>query len=553
MNNKKWSLPVLLIPGLIFFLLVKAFIVNAPVYDDVEAFNDFILKLIESGNPASALPLFFDNSSDHIVFFGRIVCALYFWVTSRINFSDLILIGNLSHIGLFWVMYKKSLLSRENTIFFLPVSLLLFNIQNWYYSSFWAITVYQFPVVLFLVCLTLYFLSASGKYTFPLAVILGGIVTFSHGNGFSVWLCGVFMLWALGWRKKLLFWSFSGVLFTGIFFQKMLSNQGNQLSSFSDAGRVLVGFFSYVGTYFDVLPVTDISLTLRALFPVLFGVVSLIVIVFACIEILFIRKMEVLRKPSSVFWISCMLFIFFSAVIIGLFRSVDNPFRFLTVSPHYRAGSGVFVACMYLWVMSIVPDKFKKRVFLFSLVIIGIPYVFSYIYIMQVVRDFYHSNQANVYNQKNNRAGFMGPLNTPQGAYADSIMTKSVSEKIYSYPENPVFKEMDDYLEKNKAEISQDLDITEGDAYFMFQGKPGEVRMSREDGLFLVLQSDKNRWVFPFKKTNTAVIGSNLRLRNTFSVVVDKAFLAGGVYEVILVSRFRGKTKFSRSEKPVSV
>jgi hypothetical protein len=534
---------ILLLPALLFFVIVKNHISNVPVFDDVEAYLELILNFKAETSFLGKIALLFESSGDHIIFFTRFFAVLYYLITSEVNFEHLVLIGNLSLLGLFFVFYKIFNESNLRLIYLLPIALLLFNVQNWYFSGFWAIITYQFPVVLFFLLICLYLIDNEKIVYFYSGLFLAILITFSHGNGFCIWPAGFIILFLKEWKKRSLVWVVCGVLATILFLNTKLSGQKSEINNLYDLRNAFIGFSSYMGTYFDVVPLPTIPNHIRAAIPVAFGVLSIGIVVYACIDLLFLKKVVAFRQGRAVLLLSCMIFIILSAIIIGTYRSADNAYRFLAASPHYRASSGVYIACFYVWMLLVMPVAIRRKVFVISSLVIAIPYLTSLYFLRPTIKNFYVKNRLNAYNQKVNNSGIMGALSSPEGIYTKEIMQRAVQDKIYTYPDFYLFNKITADVADKVSYDTIPLNITEseGAVYFLNETYPN-VSGGSDDGIYLILISDNAKRIVQTSQVYRS--GKNLvnYVKNTgFEAVLYLSFLEKGTYEIIIAD-VKGKT-----------
>ncbi|AUD07209.1 hypothetical protein CWM47_07645 [Spirosoma pollinicola] len=186
---------MLVIPVLLFGLIWYAYAVNIPKWDD-HALRAFLYNYDKEPTWAGKIYQLFRQHNEHRIVYDRIVTALDYRLFGKLNYVHLMLVGNLSLVGLLAVFMATLRRSRAGVsgqwVFYsLPVAWLLFNLSQWE-NMFWGMAALQnFSVVLWVVA-AFYFLSYTTHW--KLAFLAGVLATITSGNGLMVWPIGFLIL-----------------------------------------------------------------------------------------------------------------------------------------------------------------------------------------------------------------------------------------------------------------------------------------------------------------------------------------------------------------------
>ena len=127
MTSSKWLYVVIFIPiGFYFYFLVKH-MVNAPINDDYTAVLDFLISYQKESSSYEKFKLLFSQHNEHRLFYNRVITLVSFYIFGQVNFNFLIVVGNLSLGGIFFLLYKNCNEKFNDIKYFVPVSFILFN------------------------------------------------------------------------------------------------------------------------------------------------------------------------------------------------------------------------------------------------------------------------------------------------------------------------------------------------------------------------------------------------------------------------------------------
>lgn len=307
-NNKQlWGYILMAIPLLAFLFVIFYFSSNVPYYDDYQAILGTLLKLEKE----SLFSVLFAPHHEHRIFLTRLTTYLQYRVIGQVNFSHLIIIGNLFLLGIFFLFYQitKDIL----LVGLLAFIVLLPNSE----LNLWAMGSIQNVGVYFLAFLASYLLFKSDWKSFLLALMVAVLAMFTSGNGFNTFIAPIPLLIASLFVEKdkrrivpvkLLIWL---VVFGGSLYLYFSNNHKSPSPPAITAALTdhlldtLLYFFTLTGAFFK---------------PFLPSTILPILSLFVCLYFLFqlIRNFKIfLRYPAIS---SFLVFVLLSAMVVTLAR-----------------------------------------------------------------------------------------------------------------------------------------------------------------------------------------------------------------------------------------
>ncbi len=182
------------IPVVIYFSLVNKYAVNFPYQDDYNAILEFLTKF-KLATGFDKLSLLVSQHGDHRILHSRIVYVLYNGIFGKVNFRNLIFLGNLQLviIFLFLIHFIKQAVPKYWNIVSVVVGFCIFDASSYENADF-AMSGMQNYGVLMLFLASLYFYQKSGNKFLMLAALFEIICIFSSGNGMIGALCTTIIL-----------------------------------------------------------------------------------------------------------------------------------------------------------------------------------------------------------------------------------------------------------------------------------------------------------------------------------------------------------------------
>ena len=361
---------LILIPVVLFWYVWAQYAVNVPKWDD-HALKVFLTNLDAESSVWSKLARFFQQHNEHRIVYDRLVTWLDFTLSGKLNYRHLMIIGNLSLLGLlvvFGQVLGRSVDTQQgsrsiNTLasglsYLPPIAFLILNLSHWE-NMFWGMAALQNFTVMLWVIWAIYSLS----FTFSIgpALLLATAATLTSGNGLLIWPVGFALLLSqllLKTRtsyKPLIIWTGSAVIATGLYFLNYKKPAGNPPVRGSFA-ELVQGWFAFNGAAAEAFPLR-IPFTLC----LLLGGFTTIVVLGAWLIIL--RKALTSRRLSSFdyFFAATTIFLLGTAATVTWSR-VGFGMNTLITS-RYKIYSLVLLAVVYSY--AIIQGRSSYRRWLF--------------------------------------------------------------------------------------------------------------------------------------------------------------------------------------------
>lgn len=247
---------LLAIPLVSLALLWQQYAVNVPKWDD-HALRHFLFLTDQAPTLSDKLHQFVKQHNEHRITYDRIITWLDYQLTGKLNFRHLMVVGNLSLLGLLLVFINVLRRAGRPLLYAVPVAFLLFNLSQWE-NMYWGMAALQnFSIMLWVVG-AVYYLS----YTKRLATAIGLAVlaTLTSGNGLLVWPIGALVLFLRlaqphSTRRLLVTWLLVSVAAIGLYFVGF-TKPGDIAYVQASLGTLLGGWFAFLGAAAQVVPVT---------------------------------------------------------------------------------------------------------------------------------------------------------------------------------------------------------------------------------------------------------------------------------------------------------
>lgn len=208
-----------LFPFIIFCFFLSYFAVDVPQGDDFELVLHFLSKYFSTGdNYKEKLSLLTAQFVEHRLFYTRLVVLLQYLLTGQVSFYLIILIGNLSLVGILAVFGRQLQMAGHTLYYLFPISLLLFQPCYSYDGVLWPAATLAYNSVSFFAILTIHWLSGRRKSHFWLAILCAALCTYTFGNGILILLVGAGLLVVQKRWKELFIWTLVATVIAFIYF-----------------------------------------------------------------------------------------------------------------------------------------------------------------------------------------------------------------------------------------------------------------------------------------------------------------------------------------------
>ncbi len=553
LNKKFITLIFLFIPILFWIITVYCYSVNVPWFDDFDPFSDFLRQWITNESWTERVALLFQPNNEHRMVFGKLVTAILYGITGKLNFSVLHWAGAAYTLGtlfIFWKIFQKS---KWPALYFLPVPFLLFQLH--YYLIFhWAICSHQHQPVVFFVSLSMYLL-ATKRFTWAIAAAI--CATYAMSNGIFVWVSGMAVLLFHSQWKQAGIWLLFALVAVGFYFRGMesLGNESSIDFFLQHPHLSFLGFFAFLGGLFEIYP-SHASVFLRSLTPVIFGLlVNLWVFVWLAGLLLTWLKNIFTNRPTpawasdiahryaekrslSDFVLGFTVFLLANALVIGFLRPRFG--FFVMIVSNYKIYPALFLIVAYLSFLCAVPGSQRKAWFttMAAAVLIWGISIFNYMPDIAERRKYLLTN---AYNQEHHGYGLGHQPGSPAAAYVDQLMNDLVSRGVYQYPDT--YNDQVKMMETTRNPLSAAFDIktehTEDQITVSETNFP--YRYGYDTGLIVFFRKEDNLYLFKMNPRNYTGKLPFKHFEKGFYVNVPVEALPPGTYDMGLFYALKDK------------
>lgn len=212
--DRYFIISIIILPILFFFYNIVISTDNIPFKDDY-ILLDSIYQMKTASSFSEWSQAFLKQVNQHRFAFERTMMWLIYKVFDSENIKAQILIGNSFLLGIFYFFYKIFRSYKLSWLYFVPISLLLFN-YTYFENATWGIAAIQNTPIIFFALLSIYLLNLQTQKAFFYAIFFAIITMFTSGNGLGIWIVGILFLIAQMRWKHLGIWlivAFGVVLF----------------------------------------------------------------------------------------------------------------------------------------------------------------------------------------------------------------------------------------------------------------------------------------------------------------------------------------------------
>jgi hypothetical protein len=347
-----------LFPLLFFCFFLFYFAVDVPQGDDFELVLHFLSNYFSTGNDyLEKLSLLTAQFVEHRLFYTRLVVLLQYLLTGQVSFYLIIVIGNLSLIGILVICWRQLRLAGHTIYYLLPISLLLFQPCYSYDGVLWPAATLAYNSVSFFAILTIHWLSGRRKLHFGLAVLSAMLCTYTFGNGILILFVGIGLLIVQKRWKELLIWTLIAAFIAFVYFvgYEKYETRNNPLSNLSKHTIfTFINILVFLGSALNWNEVWPKPLDYKDLPSIIGGGLILITygsLLFQVCKVWFTsRKINLYSNPNYRrhidFLIGCFSFFVFTGVLLCISR-VDNDQILMHIN-RYRIHSVVSLILVYL-------------------------------------------------------------------------------------------------------------------------------------------------------------------------------------------------------------
>lgn len=310
----------IILPAIIYFQKINKYSVNLPYLDDYDAIIAFLNKFVTVGFKEKIF-LLFSQQNEHRIFLSRVIFFIYYKLFGTINFQDLILIGNLFLVGIFFILihFIRKVITKHWNIAAFILALCIFDLSNFENADSSMASISNYGII-FLFLLGILFYSKKNNYYIIPAILLQAIIVFSSGNGIIASAFIVLYTLILKDKKRIISSIACFLIFAPLYFLHYDKPSSTQTSPIEICIKY---FFQQTGSVYNF----EYSL-----------LIGIIVIVLIILTLPISKNIKIKDKNNIAPLIVLLLFILASMSTIALFRSSFKGVYFYTsrylIYPH---------------------------------------------------------------------------------------------------------------------------------------------------------------------------------------------------------------------------
>ncbi|UFH52038.1 hypothetical protein [Spirosoma sp. KNUC1025] len=530
---------LLTIPILVFWYVWSTYAVNVPKWDD-HALRQFLFNLDNQTSVSGKLFEFFRQHNEHRIVFDRFITWLDFNLFGKFSYRHLMVIGNLSLLGLvviFGLVIGRSIGTQtkntkskpEDYVLYLPpVAFLLLNLSQWE-NMFWGMAALQNFTVLMWVFWTIYLLAFTERI-WP-AFLLGLIATLTSGNGLLIWPVGLgilvlqLVLEKRPNRNAILIWTAGAICIIALYFLDYKKPPGNPPATggFID---LIKGWLAFNGSAVEAFPVG------RAFANCLIAGSIATVLVLGSWVYMLEKGLVQKRFPAfSYFFVGTTAFLLGTAATVAWSRVGFG--LHLLITSRYKIYSLLLLALIYSFV--IIQQRKTGRLWAagFGLVFSGLLMGGSYLtYLGDTIwwNNWLVTKQFNWTHNANNATITLDSVSKRYTTLAPAFYDAALPTMFDTTYQSVV--------DLNVTKVQGDYELQNGT--IPFQG-------SGDAGVFVLARSDRRTYLFPVRQNQQSArkarfLPMNLftdGFRSTISLSADD--LVAGTYRLFVLTVSDGK------------
>lgn len=488
-----------------YFYYVIQYAVNIPYLDDYDAILKYIITFREVGLGEQLKSLLLPHN-EHIMMMTRVVSWVSYGMTGKIDFGNLLLIGNGLLVLQLVFLYRLFIPSnRFSAIYFLVVVLVFLNPQ---YSptSFWAMALWSNIWVILPVTLSIFLLSNPKIWYWALPAAL--LSLFSNGNGLMIWPVGFFIL-LMDKRplKQYLVWGVTAIVACGSYFYLMRQQPSSGIFELSNLPFLPFNLLAFLGSYGALL-----GGKLGQAMAVLVGIIVVITSIFT------FRKYLQTRERTDLILLSLMAFIFLTALAVALFRAEKG--MSIIIGGRYRQYSSLAVAVSFLMGFRLIKFSVNRLIALLPWALVIIITTLSFYRDIGLRKTTEWRTVTDYHNILNNQVDVYTTDGTPR-----FVKTAAEAQRIGLYTIPPRYDLMAQLKmasrcpfqgkqQKKHTKESKADGVTCGN-YWLIEEPQLEFPKAANEAIYLVLTKDQKKLIFPTASTRNNLV-SMLKQRSYF-------------------------------------
>ena len=383
MKNKStyfvWA--IIALPIILYFYFLSEYSLNIPKWDD-HALKAFILDYQNADGILAKFQTFFKQHNEHRIAFDRLITLIVFQIHGTIDYRWLMWVGNFTLIGVLFIFYKIFQKQKISLLFFVPIPLILFQLQLWE-NTFWGMAAVQnFGIVLFVFGL-IYLISSEKKVHFYLALVFAFFATYTSGNGVTVFpVCIVLLILQRRFKETIIF-GITSITLIGLYFYHYQMPPSNPPMEGIGLGKIIFGFFSFLGSVFDLMPNSSGRIKLTIVAGEILFIISIIIAIYLIFNSKLLKKNRFLSHVE-LFVLGVLMFLIGTAIVVTFTRISFGEIGLLT--SRYKIYTILLLITLYTFIIfKIEMTHLKWLAFPLILIAFGFNIIANYLNFKEIV------------------------------------------------------------------------------------------------------------------------------------------------------------------------
>lgn len=368
MKNKSiyFAWIIIALPIIIYFYFLSEYSLNIPKWDD-HALKAFILDYQNADGILAKFQTFFKQHNEHRIAFDRLITLIVFQIHGTIDYRWLMWVGNFTLIGVLFIFYKIFQKQKISLLLFVPLPLILFQLQLWE-NTFWGMAAVQNFGIIFFIFGLIYLISSEKKVHFYLALVFAFFATYTSGNGITVFpVCIVLLVLQRRFIETIIF-GIASIILIGVYFYHYQMPPSNPSMQGIGLGKIMFGFFSFLGSTFDLMPNSSGRIKLTIVAGGVLFIISTIIAIYLIFNSKLLKRNRFLSH-TELFVLGSLMFLIGTAFVVTFTRISFGDVGLLT--SRYKIYAILLLITIYLYIISKV-ELNNRNWLAFLLILISI-------------------------------------------------------------------------------------------------------------------------------------------------------------------------------------
>jgi hypothetical protein len=369
------------LPIILYFYFLAEYSLNIPKWDD-HALKAFILSYENANGFLNKFQTFFTQHNEHRIAFDRLVTLIVFKIHGTIDYRCLMWVGNFTLIGTLFIFYKIFQKNNSSLWFFVPIPLILLQLQLWE-NTFWGMAALQNFGIIFFILMLIYLICSEKKGHFYLALLFAFFATYTSGNGITVFpVCIVLLVLQRRFKETIIF-GIASITLIGAYFYHYLMPPSNPPMQGIGLGKIIFGFFLFLGSAFDLLPNSSGRIKLTIVAGGILFLISAIIAIYLIFNSKLLKKNRFLSH-TELFVLGVLMFLIGTAIVVTFTRISFGEIGLLT--SRYKIYAILLLITLYTFIISKIDlNNLKWLAFPLILLAMGFNMIANYLNFKEIV------------------------------------------------------------------------------------------------------------------------------------------------------------------------